>query len=100
MYYNLFYTTGTPTFVNLGTSYYSLAAYQAASGQDAHSVFGNPVFASSTPVAATDFLLQSLSPGVYAGENLLTAGIVNGAQVDYAGVSVPQGPKPNVGAYY
>ena len=98
--YNLFYTTGTPTFVNLGTSYYSLAAYQAASGQDAHSVFGNPVFASSTPVAATDFLLQSLSPGVYAGENLLTAGIVNGAQVDYAGVSVPQGPKPNVGAYY
>jgi hypothetical protein len=97
--YNLFYTTGTPYFINLGTFYYGFAAYQAASGQDGHSVFGNPLFASSTPVAATDFVLQSLSPGVNAGVNLLTGGMVSSAQVDYAGVSVPQGSRPNIGAH-
>lgn len=61
------------------------ATYQAASGQDAHSVCADPLF-----VSASDFHLQAGSPCINAGVSVaLTA--------DYAGVAV--GNPPEIGAY-
>jgi hypothetical protein len=99
--YNLFYTTGTPSFSNLGIYYPSLATYQSASGQDTHSIFANPQFSSANPIADMDFRLEPSSPGIFAGKNLQAAGLVSSTEqyVDYDGVSVPQGPQPNIGAF-
>jgi hypothetical protein len=45
--HNVYYSTGTPFLYN-GTNYSTLAAFQAASGKDRNSLFGDPGFVSST----------------------------------------------------
>ena len=99
--YNLFYTTRTQQYTNLGTSYSTLVAYQAASSQEAHSTFSAPQFVSAAPALAADFRLQSTSPGTGAGQNLRSAGFVGPTDqyVDYAGYPIPPGSQPNIGAY-
>ena len=49
---------------------HNLSGWHSATGFDAHSFCANPEFASSTPVAPTDFILQSSSPDVGRGAEL------------------------------
>src|SRR5262249_21202007 len=51
------------------TQYSTLAAYQAASGQDAHSTQANPKFVNSS---AGDFHLQAGSPAIDSGNSGVT----------------------------
>ncbi len=90
--YNLWYTeagAGSAEFVWQGTSYGSFAAYRAATGQDASSLFADPAFSDA---AAGDFHLQGTSPAINAGDPAFVPGAgevdldgtprVNGARVD------------------
>ncbi len=72
--YNLYYHPNT-NIVQVGaTKYADLAAWQAASGQDANSVEGDPLFTNPT----SDFSLQTGSPAINAGTDLgLTQDILN-----------------------
>jgi hypothetical protein len=66
--YNLYYGTGaTLVFQWDKVRYKSLAAYQAATGQDAHSSFADPLFVSTT---LPDLDVQAGSPALGAGTNL------------------------------
>ncbi|MEW6515575.1 MAG: right-handed parallel beta-helix repeat-containing protein [candidate division FCPU426 bacterium] len=67
----------------------SFAAYQAASGQDAHSLTSDPLFQNAT---AYDFHLQTGSPAINAGTGV-------GLTRDFDGVSVPMDGLPDMGAY-
>jgi hypothetical protein len=110
---NLYYRTGGTTIVKLGytgelaADIYTMAEYQAAmdalknnatlkwtdnygvigGAADANSISVNPLFVSST-----DFNLQSTSPCIDAGAEVQLSS-------DYAGTVVPQGRKPDIGAY-
>ena len=101
--YNIFYVmdSSTPHFNWNGSSYTGLAAYQAASGQELHSIVANPGFISTNPSQASDYQLNSTSPAKDFGINLKTAGIIasDDPYLDYNGVSIPQGPAPDAGAY-
>lgn len=58
--YNHYYDAdSTPTWSELGTTYTSLAAWQAAVAGDANSTYSDPLF---TNVATNDFTLQGGSP--------------------------------------
>ncbi len=98
--YNSFYTTGSPKWRDNVTAitYTSLSSYQAASGKEAHSFFGNPLLANTTDTAPQDFKLQAGSPCKDKGFNLVSAGLVP-AYSDFEGVSIPQGSNPDMGAY-
>jgi cysteine-rich repeat protein len=66
--YNLFFTdagAASATFVWQNITYPSFAAYRAGSGQDAHSLFGNPLFVDA---GAADLHLAAASPAVNAGD--------------------------------
>jgi hypothetical protein len=62
--YNLFWAVdgSTPCFIFNSVTYSGLAAWQAASGQDAHSIVADPLL-------STDFSLYSTSPAIDAGDN-------------------------------
>jgi hypothetical protein len=66
-------TGATPTFTN-GTTYTGLAAWQSATGQDAHSLTSNPLLDDptydSTGISATADTLQAGSPMFGAGVNI------------------------------
>ncbi|MBI5411692.1 fibronectin type III domain-containing protein [Candidatus Peregrinibacteria bacterium] len=63
--YNLMRGASGATFSTIGsTAYSSFAAWQAARGQDSHSLSGDPVF---TNASTYDFTLQSTSPAIGAG---------------------------------
>ena len=98
--YNCFYNVSTNHFIYNGVTYTGLAAYQAGSGQDAHSVYGDPKFASSSPSTSpsspSDYVLQSNSPCKDMGTNV--SGQINFPYLDYNGVSIPQGSAPDAGA--
>jgi len=72
----------------LGTAYNSLASWNSATGQDAHSSNADPKFT----ITGSDFTLQPTSPAINAGTNV-------GLTTDYAGNPVPSGPLPDMGAY-
>jgi hypothetical protein len=99
--FNCFYTSGVPIFVNGSGTYQDLAAFSRAVGDDQHSVFGDPRFAVSTPVAANDFHLSTLSPCLAAGVDMKVTGLIGlpAEYLDYAGVSVPKGLQPSMGAF-
>lgn len=99
--FNCFYTSGVPIFVNGSGTYQGLTAFSRAVGDEQHSVFGDPRFAVSTPVAANDFHLSTLSPCLAAGVDLKVIGLIglSAEYLDYAGVSVPKGLQPSIGAF-
>ncbi len=64
--YNLYYfSSAAPEFEYEGTVYTSLADYQAATGQDPHSLYDDPLFVDA---AADDLHIQSGSPAFEAGD--------------------------------
>lgn len=86
---NIYQDIGTEPMLNFGgVAYYDLAAWQAASGQDAHSSNANPLWVSPT---TGDFHLQTGSPAIDAGANV-------GLTEDFEGTPVPQGGAPDIGA--
>jgi PGF-pre-PGF domain-containing protein len=78
-----------PLFDWKGTEY-SLVDWQTESGQDANSVINTDPF--FTSASGNDFTLQSTSPAIDAGVDV-------GLTQDFAGVSIPQGSAPDIGAY-
>jgi len=84
--YNVLYAnSGAYGYIN-GTTYSSWSSWQTA-GYDAHSTNLDPLFVSSS-----NFHLQSTSPAIDAGVELQLG-------TDYEGTVVPQGRKPDIGAY-
>jgi Ricin-type beta-trefoil lectin domain/Carbohydrate binding domain/Right handed beta helix region len=102
---NIYYiTTGaSPTFSYAGTTYTGLAAYQAASGQDAHSLTSNPLLNNPTYASVGKSLtadtLESGSPAFGAGVNVCQgiAGCSMGSQ-DYFGDPVTTAGTHTIGA--
>lgn len=74
-------------------SYTGFTTYQSGSGNDAHSLFANPLYSSLT---TPDFHVASTSPAVNAGTNLGTT--IEGT-LDFAGNARVQGPNIDIGAY-
>ena len=62
---NLYYSPNDRTniFTLSGINYHTLTAWQSASGQDGHSIYGNPLFVNNN----YDWSLQSDSPAVNSG---------------------------------
>ncbi len=75
------------------TRYMGFAKYQAATGQDAHSSFANPLFLST---ATPDLHVQPSSPAVNAGYNV---GPPIVGTLDFAGSPRVQGSNIDIGAY-
>ena len=68
--YNIFWNSTSQTpFKYISTQYSTLAAYQAASGKDAHSIQANPRFVNP---GAGDFHLLSGSPAIDSGNSGVT----------------------------
>lgn len=92
--YNLWFAprgTNDTSFTWNGQNYSSFGDYQSATGQDAHSLFGDPLF---VDVVLRDFHLLAGSPAIDAGSD--TAGWF--AALDFEGTSRPQGARPDIGA--
>jgi len=103
---NIYYSvSGTPSWNWEGGTYTSLAAYQAASAQDSHSLAVDPMLnaptTDATGMPTTAFTLQAGSPAVGKGVDVCV-GIANcsmGTQ-DFFGNSLPSGGAGlNIGAY-
>lgn len=122
--YNLFYSpnNGGNSVRWMGTNY-TLAGWRSVSGQDANSVYGNPLFTSQPATGATsgsgDYSLAENSPAVDEGFDLsdfftddyngstrvapweigaFGVGIASGASVP--SVVAPGGPRPNRGGMW
>jgi hypothetical protein len=67
--HNLYYSTASPRWIWGSSSYSSFASYQTATGQDAHSLYANPQFLSSTSTPP-NLDISSTSPANDAGINL------------------------------
>jgi Protein of unknown function (DUF1565) len=98
MNYNDYYdTAGASSLFNWqGKSYSGFAAYQTASGQEAHSKFADPLYVNiaTTPY---NFDVASGSPAINAGTNL---GVNTVGVLDYAGNARVNGSgQINMGAY-
>jgi hypothetical protein len=89
---NLFYTAkGSGIWQWKNVEYESFAAYQAATGNDAHSLYKkNPLFVSLSPV---NLHLKTTSPAINKGQNLLEAG-----SMDIDGQVRVQGARIDLGA--
>ncbi len=86
--YNLHWRADGAPNIRWGTTYPTWAQWQAM-GYDLHGVNGDPLLVSAS---TSDFTLQSTSPCINAGANV---GLIK----DFAGISVPQGSSPDIGAY-
>src|SRR5690242_5324165 len=98
MDYNDYYdTAGASSLFNWqGKSYSGFAAYQTASGQEAHSKFADPLYVNIT-TTPYNFDLASGSPALNAGTNL---GVNTVGVLDYAGNARVNGSgQINMGAY-
>jgi len=83
---------GTHVYARIdGSSYHfdDFAAYKAATGWDTNGLWEDPLVVDP---ANGNFSLQSSSP-------CIDAGIGVGLTQDYAGITVPQGSAPDIGAY-
>ena len=89
---NLFYTSGgSGIWQWKNVEYNSFAAYQAGTGNDAHSLYNkNPLFVSLSPV---NLHLKTTSPAIDMGQNLPEAG-----SVDFDGQPRLQGAGIDIGA--
>jgi cysteine-rich repeat protein len=93
--YNLWFTdagAAAALFTWNATPYASFAAYQAGTGQDAHSVFANPLLAAP---ADGDVHLGAGSPAINAGDPGFTPAI---GEVDLDGGPRLNGPRVDCGA--
>jgi len=89
--YNQLYKTQSAYTISWnGTPYDNITTYRSASSQGANSAWGDPLFVSPT----TDFSLQEGSPARDKGVTLGSP-----YNVDYLGVSRPQGVAYDIGAY-
>jgi hypothetical protein len=102
---NLYYTTtGTQNFEINANTYTSLAAYQSATGEDAHSQQADPLLTTPTyhdvGKPTTAFHLFAGSPAIAAGANVCAniSGCARGAQ-DFWGNALPSSGPYNIGAY-
>ena len=86
---NNFYWHGPLNAFVWGAQYLVYGAYRTASGMDASSITGNPLFVDA---ATRDYRLQETSPARDVGATL-------GLSADYLGTAVPQGLLPDMGAY-
>jgi len=86
---NLFFDGSGLVLIDSGTTYTSLAAYQAATSLDRNSVEANPLFVDTENA---NFRLQSTSPAISTGSDV-------GLTQDYGGTPVPQGIGVDIGAF-
>ena len=94
--YNLYYFSGSAnsaTFVWQRKSYSGITAYQAASGEDSHSTYADPLYLSLT---TPDLHVQPTSRAVNSGNNLGSAIV---GTLDYAGNPRVQGSNIDIGGY-
>jgi len=103
---NIYFTTGaTPDWNFNGTDYTSLAAYQSASGQDAHSLVTDPMLNTPTYHAvgrsASAFTLLAGSPAIGAGTDVCSGmgGSCSMGTQDFWGNLLPSGSGYNIGAW-
>lgn len=92
--YNRWYSDGGAAIVTFtwnGDESVGFAAYQAATGQDAHSTFGDPSLANP---GAADFHLQAGSPAVNAGDPSTVVGV---GETDVDGAPRLSGPRIDIG---
>jgi len=96
--YNMYWYTGAgnPTFRQGTPYYYSLADWQAATGKDLHSFYTNPLMNDPTyhdiGFPTNSFTLQSNSPAINAGANLVALGLVSSMGTrDFYGNAIPNG---------
>jgi parallel beta-helix repeat protein len=88
--HNIYNDTGSERLIGwLGTSYYDLASFQTATGQDLNSSTANPQF---VDIWTANFRVQPTSPAIDAGTDV-------GLTSDYDGNPVPSGTAPDIGAY-
>ncbi len=97
--HNLYwYTGGDPTFSWEGTEVAGLAAWQALSGQDSHSVVADPLLGDAgyhdDGLPSAQVTPAADGPGVDAGE--VVSADMGG--VDFLGTPVPQGSAYDIGA--
>ena len=85
--YNWYYPANLNWSFQSGGADKSWAQWQAL-GYDAHGGVTDPLFVSG----GTNFHLQAASPAINAGADV-------GLTTDFAGVPVPQGSAPDIGAY-
>lgn len=71
--FNLFHSATDPHWKWNNSAKATFAAWKSASGQDAHSLFADPAFASANP--APDVHLQLTSPAVNAGDPAFTPAV-------------------------
>jgi len=94
--YNLYYSGGAArnaTFEWVGKTYKGFPAYLAATGNDAHSSYADPLFLNAT---TPDLQVEPTSPAVNAGINLGTDVV---GTLDFAGNPRVQGANIDRGAY-
>ena len=96
--YNLYWYTGagSPLFSWGSTNYASFSAWKTGSGQDAHSLYADPLLNDPTYHAigfpTTSFTLQAGSPAINAGANLVALGKVTSMGTrDFFGNPLPVG---------
>ena len=103
---NIYWTVGAaPDWYFNGVDYQHLASYQAATGQDAHSLFTDPMLNTpayhsvARPTAA--FTLLSGSPAIGAGTDVCSgvAGACSMGTQDFWGNPLPTGSGYNIGAW-
>jgi cysteine-rich repeat protein len=93
--YNLWFAdagAAAGRFVWNGTEYPGFAAYRAATGQDAHSLFADPVLANP---GGGDFHLSGSSPAIDAGD---PAFVADPNETDLDGGARVLGPRVDIGA--
>lgn len=103
---NIYWTTGagSPSWQFNGTTYTDFASYQSGTGQEAGSLFTDPLLNDpdyhSTGMPTSVFTLQAGSPAIGAGTNVCNgqSGCSMGAE-DFFGNPLPNGSSYNIGAY-
>lgn len=93
--YNLLYAeSGNLNIAWGGSTYNTLAAFKAGTGQDMHSVSANPLLTNPSGRLASDYQIASNSPAVNAGVDL---GATTMGTRDYFGNTLPQGGAYDIG---